>query len=175
MEIKEKEIIASENKYIHRKSSDIYFKRCILLNGETLENFEEVDNIPDEELEIIRKAKIDELNAYYNNEGNNGVNEFFVNDISLWLTPDLRGNIGRQIEANILLSNKTTDLPINGAVVSIPNDTAKTMLAKLELYAGQCYNIRERKEKEINALKTKEDINNYDIKSEYPEKLKFTL
>lgn len=175
MIILDKEIISAENKYIHRKGSDAYFKRCTLLNGETEADFEEVDNLPDDEIGQAREAKIKELNIYYNTEGLNGLNEFFVNGISLWLDPTLRGNIERQINANVLLGNPTTDLPINGIVIPIPNDTAKTMLAKLELYAGSCYNVREAKEREINALQTKEDVDAYDVTSSYPEKLNFEL
>lgn len=175
MEIIGKEIIAAEGKYIHRKGTDAYFKRCILLKDETIENFEEVDNLPDSEVGQARAAKIDELNAYYNAEGSNGVNEFFVNEISLWLDPTLRGNIERQINSNVLLGNPTTNLPINGVVIPIPNDTARMMLAKLELYTGECYNVRDAKEREINALTTKEEVEAYDVTSGYPEKLKFEL
>lgn len=48
MEIKNNEIIAAENKYIHRKGSDAYFRRCTLLKNETIDNFEEVETIPEQ-------------------------------------------------------------------------------------------------------------------------------
>lgn len=47
MEIKGREIIAADGKYIHRNGTDSYFKRCILLKDETETNFEEVDTIPE--------------------------------------------------------------------------------------------------------------------------------
>lgn len=89
MEIKGKEIIASDGKYIHRKGSNSYFKRCILLKDETEADFEEVDSIPelqdsesykeqviskvrerytiDDELAILRQrdTKPDEFNEYF--------------------------------------------------------------------------------------------------------------
>lgn len=51
MEIKGKEIIAAEGKYIHRKGDSAYFKRCTLLKDETEANFEEVDSIPEQPAE----------------------------------------------------------------------------------------------------------------------------
>ena len=39
--------IYSTDKYLHRKGDDnAYFKRCILLEGDTEDTFEEVDEIP---------------------------------------------------------------------------------------------------------------------------------
>ncbi len=51
MEIKGKEIIASEGKYIRRIGTDSYFKKGIVLSGETLSSFEEVDSIPPQKTE----------------------------------------------------------------------------------------------------------------------------
>lgn len=146
-------------------------------DGKIVYEYEPIPKVPEEEesIEELKRKKIEDLNSYYDTEGANGVNEFFVNTVSLWLLPELRGNVARQIDANILLGNPTTDLPINGAVVPIPNDTAKTMLAKLELYAGECYNVREKKEREISAFATKQEVEDYDVTSDYPEKLKFEL
>lgn len=175
MKIQGKEIVADEGKYLHRIGSDIYFTRCTLLQGEGVENFEEVFEKPNEEdveLEQLKQQKIEELNVYYDS---NAVNIFYVGDIPMWLDPTLRANIQRQIEANILLENPTTNLPINGAVVKFPNDTAKLMLAKIELYAGECYNVRDKKIYEINALTTKEEIESYDITAGFPEVLKFEM
>lgn len=60
MEIQGKEIIASENKYIHRIGNNSYYKRCVLLQDETLDNFEEVDSIP-EITDIDYNEKVNEL------------------------------------------------------------------------------------------------------------------
>lgn len=156
---------------------DGYYSVMYYRNGQIVYEYEPIPEEPQEEVSIdmIKQQKISELNSYYNTEGSNGVNEFFINEMSMWLDPELRGNIDRQVSSNILLGNSTTDLSVNGTVLNIPNDTARLMLAKLELYAGNCYNIRDSKEKEINELTTKEDIEAYDVTTGYPEKLKFEL
>jgi len=38
--------IYSTDKYLHRKDDEAYFKRCILLEGDNEDSFEEVDEIP---------------------------------------------------------------------------------------------------------------------------------
>lgn len=156
---------------------DGYIPVMYYRDGQIVYEYESIPEEPQEEVSIeeLKKQKIEELNTYYNTEGTNGLNEFFINDMSMWLDPELRGNIDRQVSSNILLGNPTTDLSVNGTVLNIPNDTARLMLAKLELYAGQCYNVRDSKEKEINELTTKEEIEAYDVTTGYPEKLKFEL
>lgn len=49
MNIQGKEIIAADGKFVHRIGQDAYYKRCILLPNETIEDFEEVDAIPEPE------------------------------------------------------------------------------------------------------------------------------
>lgn len=46
--------IYSTDKYLHRKGGEAYFKRCFLLRDETEEDFEEVDKIPNEEIEYAQ-------------------------------------------------------------------------------------------------------------------------
>lgn len=47
MEIKGNQIIASDGKYVHRIGQDAYFKKGFILKDETIDSFEEVDNIPE--------------------------------------------------------------------------------------------------------------------------------
>lgn len=67
MEIIGKEIIAAEGKYIHRINSDVYFRRCTLLQGEGLEHFEEVDSVPEipEEDVSLKAATTEKVNAMF--------------------------------------------------------------------------------------------------------------
>lgn len=47
-----REVSSTDNKYVHRIDSECYFKRASVLDGETEQNFEEVDEIPVIEEEI---------------------------------------------------------------------------------------------------------------------------
>ena len=62
MEITQKknyrEIIATDGKYLHRKGSDSYFTKGIILPTDTLEDFEEVDSIPQSEEVIPYKEQV---------------------------------------------------------------------------------------------------------------------
>lgn len=53
-----REIIATQNKYIHRIGSDSYFTKGIILPTDTIDNFEEVDIIPQSEEIILYKEQV---------------------------------------------------------------------------------------------------------------------
>ncbi len=42
----------SSDKWLHRKGSDFYFKRCVMLPGDTKDAFEEVDSVPEVDVPI---------------------------------------------------------------------------------------------------------------------------
>lgn len=48
-----KEVFSTENKYIHRINSECYFKRASVLDGEKEDDFEEVEELPIINEEII--------------------------------------------------------------------------------------------------------------------------
>lgn len=48
-------------------------------------------------------------------------------------------------------------------------------LAQIQLYADRCYIVTETHKSNVNALKTIEEVDNYDITSGYPEKLNFNI
>ena len=49
------------------------------------------------------------------------------------------------------------------------------MLSALEVYALQCYNVTEEHKAAVNALTTIEEVDAYDYKTGYPEKLSFDV
>lgn len=61
MKIEGKMIIAGEGKKLHRIGSDAYFSRATLLPGETLDSFEEVEEVPDIEAERRYEERVNEL------------------------------------------------------------------------------------------------------------------
>lgn len=86
--ITDKEVYSDSNKLIHRIGTESYFKRCIKLPNDNIENFEEVDTQPkysrmdyenkvnelireryteSQEFSILRQkdTKLDEYNQYY--------------------------------------------------------------------------------------------------------------
>lgn len=172
MIIIDKEIIAAENKYIHRKGSDAYFKRCTLLKGETEANFEEVDNIPDDEIEQAKTAKITEITQY---DLSSAVNEFYLDGMPMWLDKDTRVGLMNSTQIEKAAGNETTTLWFGTMKFVIPCDLAIQMLSALELYALKCFNKTAEHKANVEKLTTKEEIEAYDYTIDYPEKLKFEL
>lgn len=48
IQVTEKEIYSDSDKYVHRLGTESYFKRSTLLPRDTVDKFEEVDEIPEE-------------------------------------------------------------------------------------------------------------------------------
>lgn len=109
------------------------------------------------------------------------VNGFSVNGMSMWLDKPTRTILSYTIsveEANTEESNPTIRLWYAGVPpvsFNIPTEQLKLMLAKLELYAKATYDITQSHKAAVYALETVEDVLNFDIRADYPEKLAFSL
>lgn len=173
--ITEKEVYSDNGKYIHRIGTDAYFKRCSKLPSDTSDNFEEVDAIPDEELKQAKEVKIAEITTY---DESKSVNQFFLGEIGMWYKADKRATIRNLVESNIKTGNDritlwTEEEPIIG--LEFDCESALMMLAQLEVYAGNCLAVTQQHKANVMALQTKEEVENYDFTTGYPEKLKFEL
>lgn len=123
-------------------------------------------------LEAAKKAKIEEIEAYNDSDA---VNWFYLNEIGMWLEPDLRTNVERQIKARQSLGQDVAPIAIGGTVMDIPCEQGLQMLAELEIYAADAYNATEQHKAAVNALTDVESVKAYDYKTGYPEIKKFTL
>lgn len=172
MEIKEKngyrEIVASDGKYLNRKGTDTYCKRCIMLPNDTEDSFVEVDNTPDSEVEQARSTKLEEITDY---DTSSSVNSFTLNDEEVWLDKSTRVGLMNSTQIEKAAGNETTTLWFDGKSYTLSCDVAIQMLSALELYALKCYNVTAQHKANVMALTTKEEIETYDYKTGYPEKL----
>ena len=121
-------------------------------------------------LEIAKLEKIDELEKY---DSSINVNIFYINDVPMWLSVEERQQIATQINANEAIGRGTMSRWYNGIEFTFPLTTWKQMLIALEVYAGDANNITEAHKAAINALQSIEDVDNYNYKVNYPEKLHF--
>ena len=48
-------------------------------------------------------------------------------------------------------------------------------LAKIQIYANQCYGVTEKHKAAVNALETVEEVEAYDFTAGYPERLTFEI
>ena len=128
--------------------------------------------VPARTLEVAKSEKIAEITAYDTSEA---VNSFTLGNATMWISRDDRISI---MNSTTILKNAgetTTTLWYGGVKYTLPCDTLIQMLSALEVYALQCYEMTEEHKAAVNALTTIEEVDAYDYKTGYPEKLSFDV
>ena len=119
-------------------------------------------------IEVARQRKLQDLDLYDNSRA---VNEFFIGEQGMWLTPAERTNYLNTLQGASRLGIDTVqylgyDIPVNVAMNAID---------QINLYAMQATNVTNSHRVAIEALQSEEEIEAYDFKVGYPQKLIFTL
>jgi hypothetical protein len=127
-------------------------------------------------LDDIKERKIVEIEAYDNSDHVNGF-DIVVNGqtMTTWLTPEKRSDYKNSLDSAELLGMPEVHPVFNGVALTIPTQTAKMALAKIQIYANQCYGVTEKHKAAINALETVGEVEAYDFERLYPEKLIFNV
>lgn len=124
----------------------------------------------EEPMESMRKALLHNVEIYDTSEA---VNSFTLQGKQMWLPKETRVGLVNSITIEKNAGKKVTGLWHDGVRYELPVDTALQMLAALELYALECYNVTAAHKAAVNALESVEDIVAYDYTENYPEKLNF--
>lgn len=95
------------------------------------------------------------------------VNSFIVGGKQFWL--DKATRVGLMHLANC--STEDVQLVLEDQIMTFPPEVLKTLLARLEVYAGACYLQTQKHLIAVKQLKTIEEIINYDYTTGYPEKI----
>lgn len=133
---------------------------------------------PEPTLEEIKALKIEEVLQYDNT---NSINECFIiyqnQTIPYWASKNERNDLKRSIEDYINAGFETYRLDLRdiGISVEIPCQSLIKMMENLEVYAIKCYNKTTDHIFEIQKLENKDQVESYDYKQGYPEKLVFNL
>ena len=137
----------------------------------------QVDSSPEKLLARAKMLKKQEIKKY---DKSSEVNEFFVSGVSLWLSKEDRAGLKLRFESELALGKTTTTLWSNGIQFPLPlvdengnPGIAFQMLYALELYASACYDNTQSHLAAIDKLEVIEEIEQYDYKVDYPEKLNF--
>lgn len=123
----------------------------------------------------LNEAIDEKLNEIDNYDISNEVNGFYLNGNLVWLDRDTRASLRNTIESSIILGRENLNIWFNDMYVTIPIAIAKNLLAALELYATDCYNVTAQHKVAVKELTTIEEVDNYDITSDYPNKLSFDI
>lgn len=119
-----------------------------------------------------KHAKRNEIIAY---DSSKEVNEFFLGEDSLWLDKSTRAGLKLRFEAESALGYTETTLWYNGQRFALELAHATQMLFALESYASKCYDNTQMHLANLQELTTIEEVEAYDYKSGYPEKLHIDL
>lgn len=116
----------------------------------------------------VNKLLLTEIIKLY--DISSAVNEFTINGVSVWLDKNTRAGLKLRFEAEMASGKTETTLWYNNMSFNLPLDQAIQMLYAIELYASECYDVTQQHLANVQDL---EDIENYDYRSNYPEKLEF--
>lgn len=127
-------------------------------------------------LEQAKQKKLLDIESYDLSSEVNGFDVKLGNEtFSAWLTPEKRADYKNSLDSAELLGMEEVHPVLNGVILSIPTQTAKIALAKIQIYANQCYGVTEKHKAEVDAFTSIEDVEAYEYKKEYPERLMFEL
>ena len=124
----------------------------------------------DNGLDVIKEEAIEQITEYDQSED---VNSFTLQGKTMWLPKETRVGLVNSVTIEKNAGKETTTLWFGGERYELPVDTALQMLAALELYALECYNVTAAHKAAVNALESVEDVVAYDYTQGYPEKLNF--
>ena len=119
-------------------------------------------------LVLAKKAKIAEIAAY---DKSPAVNAFYLNGEQHWLDFNLRDRVFDGNERIAYKGREETSLWLDGKCFVMPIAAAQDLICTIEVYAKDCYNVTATHQAEVNKLTTIEEVEAYDYKTGYPEKL----
>lgn len=123
---------------------------------------------PERTIEQAKYNKIQEIDMY---DKSPDVNSFILNGNSVWLNKQDRVGLVNSISIEQSAGRKKSTLWFNGIKFEIDCELALQLLAALELYALDCYNITSSHKHTVSLLDDIADIDLYDYTTGYPEKL----
>ena len=128
--------------------------------------------------ELLKRAKQSKKFESSRYDKSSEVNEFFVAGVPLWLSKEDRTGLKLRFESELAMGKTTTTLWGNGfqfplALVNEDGSVglAFQMLYALEMYASACYDNTQSHLSIVDKLETIEEVESYDFKVGYPEKL----
>ena len=117
-----------------------------------------------------KRHKIEEINRYDSSED---VNIFYIHELPVWLDKATRAGLKLRFEAEIAMGKTDTVLWYNNLQFPLPLENAMQMLYAIEVYASACYDNTQLHLSNVEKLNTVDEINEYDYRVGYPEKLNF--
>lgn len=125
---------------------------------------------PIDMLEQAKAQKQEEIDIYDTSENVNG---FFYNEVFMWLDRETRATLRNTIDSLKILGRETLNIWYNEINITLSVQEAEYLLAALEVYATDCYNVTAMHKLYVNNLTNIEDVNAFDVTTDYPQRLHF--
>lgn len=125
------------------------------------------------ESELLAQAIENKLTEIDNYDKSASVNSFKIGNKNLWLDAGLRQQLRTSIEAYKAMGKESATKWFDGVEYTFPVDTWLQMLNALEVYAAEALNATESHKVAVKELTTIQEVEEYDITADYPEKLVF--
>lgn len=119
-------------------------------------------------LEEAKEMLLAEIDAY---DKSPAVNAFYLNGEQHWLDFNLRDRVFAGNERIAYKGREETSLWLDGKCFVMPIAAAQDLICTIEVYAKDCYNVTATHQAEVNKLTTIEEVEAYNYKTGYPEKL----
>lgn len=119
-------------------------------------------------IEEAKEKLIAEITAY---DKSPAVNAFYLNGEQHWLDFNLRDRVFDGNERIAYKGREETSLWLDGKCFVMPIAVAQDLICTIEVYAKDCYNVTATHQAEVNKLTTIEEVEAYNYKTGYPEKL----
>ena len=132
---------------------------------------EPVEPTTQDYLASAKAAKLRDIEAYDNSTYVNG---FRYNGNLMWLDRETRASLRNTIESSILLGRNELDIWFGDIYITLSIEAAKMMLATLEVYATDCYNVTSLHRVQVKALESVEDVEAFDVTAGYPQMPEFS-
>ncbi|PXX23622.1 DUF4376 domain-containing protein [Hoylesella shahii] len=129
-----------------------------------------IEPMPTEE-ELLNQAvenKVAEIKEY---DKSPAVNSFKLNGMDAWINREDRIGTRRAIELDKVNGQTESDIWLNGFLLRVNCDLALQLLDAVGHYAYKAYNCTQAHIHAVRELKSIEEVQKYDYKVGYPEKL----
>ena len=128
--------------------------------------------VPTDE-QILANARRDKKNDINSYDSSSAVNEFYIQDVPVWLDKATRAGLKLRFEAEIAIGKTETALWYNNMQFPLELNLAMQMLYAIEIYASECYDNTQLHLANVDRIETLDAVLEYDYTVGYPEKLRF--
>lgn len=125
------------------------------------------------EKELLEESKQNKINLIREYDSSNNVNVFYIKNIPVWIDKPTRAGLKLRFEAEIAKGETNTILWYDNMQFPLSLEKATHMLYAIEIYASACYDNTQLHIAKVNELTSINDVETYDFKIGYPEKLRF--